>query len=263
MISTMRRPDTVRLVTWNCNGGFERGKYDRLLALNPDIAVISEACDEARLLRAKCDAHSSYAWIGRFPYKGLAVIGFGPYKIRAHMIEWDQRLEWILPTHVRGPADFNLIGVWSMNRRATIDHVVAHAVVQPQQALDTYRALLAARPTVFAGDFNHHPVFDRPDKTERRFDSMLDAFRRNGLVSAYHAVRAVDHGCETEETHWWRRSQDTSFHIDYAFVPDAWTPATSVEIGSFDQWCTRDTGSDHAPIVIDVDLATIEQGTAA
>ena len=47
-------------------------KIDALMALRPDLAVISEAAEPGRLLdRAPALAEASLVWVGRNPHKGV------------------------------------------------------------------------------------------------------------------------------------------------------------------------------------------------
>ena len=65
----------LRIVSWNCNMAL-RLKFDRLLSLRPDVAVIQECADPdgAKGWRPDCAA---YDWIGFNPDKGLGIFTFG------------------------------------------------------------------------------------------------------------------------------------------------------------------------------------------
>jgi exodeoxyribonuclease III len=65
----------MRLVAWNCNTALRR-KVDALLALRPDVAVISECAEPIRLrTRSAHDwLENEPVWVGDDPSKGLAVI---------------------------------------------------------------------------------------------------------------------------------------------------------------------------------------------
>ena len=72
----------MRIVAWNCNMALDR-KARGLLALKPDIAVISECAEPARLrARGAGWMESDPVWIGRNPHKGLAVFGFNGHAVR-------------------------------------------------------------------------------------------------------------------------------------------------------------------------------------
>ena len=95
-------------------------KFHMLEALEPDIAIVPEAATTARLMREGVDSFTSAAWIGRNDNKGLLALSFGDWKLRRLSAEWDQRLEWVMPLAVTGPAAFNLLAMWSQNTRAGI-----------------------------------------------------------------------------------------------------------------------------------------------
>src|SRR5580704_663116 len=71
----------MRLVAWNCNGGFHR-KSAALAALAPDVAVLAE-CADLDILRRKAQhfAPSGALWTGDNPQRGLAVFSFGGYRL--------------------------------------------------------------------------------------------------------------------------------------------------------------------------------------
>lgn len=248
-----------RLVTWNCAGGLAQ-KFDRLAALEPDVAVVSEACTEAALLRAGISAFSSMAWVGRYPHKGLAVLGFGSTRAKMLSREWDHRLQWVLPARVTGTVDFVLLGICDQSSQAKDLHRSETFDRAAGQLCESYSSFFAAGPVVVAGDFNNHPVFDT-NNPRRDFVTLVDRYRTLGLVSALHDGRSIEHGDPTEPpTHWWRWSQDRPFHIDYCFVPQSWAPATKqVTVGSYEQWGTTAPRSDHAPLVVDLLIDALGQ----
>ncbi len=243
-----RHQNAIRIVVWNCHAGFQ--KYQRLVdTFNPDVAVLPEICHEGRLRAAGHASFTDMGWVGRFPNRGLGVVTFGKTRSRVHERDWDQRLEWVLPCHVRTAASaFNLFGVWAMNGDASVDLADGRGANQGSQALDAYARLLD-EPTVIAGDFNNNVIWDKGRLRDWRTE--VDRYAERGLVSAYHKHFGEDHGCESRPTHWWRMSIDTSYHIDYCFVPDAWT-ITQVWVGSPGDWLRAGDGSDHAPMVVDV-----------
>jgi hypothetical protein len=87
----------MRLVSWNCGGAFHR-KWSHLAELKPDVAIVSECCQPDR---AKDLGFTSSAWVGRLHYKGLAVFGFGDWRVEQRPME--HQLEWVLPVDVSGP----------------------------------------------------------------------------------------------------------------------------------------------------------------
>jgi hypothetical protein len=81
------------------------------------------------------------------------------------------------------------------------------------------------------------------------------------LVSAYHAWTGLGHGDPTEvPTHWWRWQEANGYHIDYCFLPRSWVDALrGVHVGSYAAWGSAAPRSDHAPLVVDLDLTSLRR----
>lgn len=244
-----KAPGAVRIVSWNVAAGFAK-KLPRLLELEPDVAIATEVSTEGRLRRAGADGFRTMDWVGRIQTRGLAVMGFGAWKTTMYDAMWDQRVEWTLPAKATGPgkATFDVIGVWAFNKRAHFDPSDFQQS-QGEQLPAVYPKLFV-RPTVVAGDFNNSVVWDKPGKP-RSWAAVVETMGAQGLVSAYHTFYKEEQGEETRPTHWWKRSAESTFHIDYCFVPDDWT-ITQVWVGDAQEWLRKSDGSDHAPLVVDV-----------
>ena len=192
-------------------------------------------------------------WVGAYEHKGLAVLTFGGYEI-ANLTPIEPILEWVMVLKIRGPVTFELIAVWAMNQRASNIAEFPHSNPQPAAALNTYWTD-ASGPTIIAGDFNHNVRWDKPGTPDKNHGKTLAAAKRAGLTSAYHHARDEEQGAETEPTLYWHgKSAGTkTYHIDYAFVPDAWLGRLRrVSVGTRAQWVTSGL-SDHAPLIIDID----------
>jgi len=108
---------------------------------------------------------------------------------------------------------------------------------------------------VVAGDFNNNVYWHKPG-WRMNHGIVVDKLARGGLVSAYHVAHGEEQGGETIPTLYWRdrRKDGPTYHIDYVFIPAAWTPRMrEVRVGTFEDWCGAGM-SDHAPIVVDVDV---------
>ncbi|MEO8425434.1 MAG: endonuclease/exonuclease/phosphatase family protein [Actinomycetota bacterium] len=253
---------TLRIVSWNCAGALHR-KWPHLLSLKPDIAIVPEACMPDRLgfhgssIQTPVDS----VWIGRLPYKGLGVFSFGDWRIQ-RLPSFEERLEWILPLTVTGDVNFTLVAVWAMNHRASTPVPVGLPRPQPIAAADVYGFDDEAERLMVMGDFNSAPQWDTPNK--RTFANLVNRYERSGLRSAYHASSGEPFGSESQPTHWWRdrKADGPTYHIDYAFLPESWLHASTIEIGGYERWVTE-AGSDHAPLIVDVDLARLHAGELA
>src|SRR5215470_6057468 len=110
----------MRLVAWNCNMALER-KAAALLALRPDIAVVSECARPERFLpRTELPGLSAEPiWIGQNPHKGLAVLAFNGYRLQL-AAPFHHTLRHVAPVHVSGPVEFLLLAVWAQNASAGV-----------------------------------------------------------------------------------------------------------------------------------------------
>jgi exodeoxyribonuclease-3 len=241
----------VRLVAWNCNMALER-KAEHLLALRPDIAVVSECAAPERWRKLPAWLEQPAVWIGENPNKGLAVFAFNGYATRL-ADQYDRNLRYIAPVHVSGPLDCNLLAVWAQNASGGITR--KHQLGPLRRALAKYRVFLSERPAIIAGDLNSNTIWDKPG-WRRNHTAKVAIMERLGLVSAYHRLRNEPHGGETEPTLYWRdrRKDGPTYHIDYSFRPISWiSRVRDLRLGSFEDWCGNGL-SDHVPIVADLDL---------
>ena len=221
-------------------------KWERLMSLQPDIAVIPECAHPDRIAqKLKAPLPASYIWTGDNPNKGLGVFAFGKYQVETSVEATAQKL--FLPARVCGPLSFNMLGVWAFNHRA---RGVEKPVSAPtRQAFSDLKSFIQERPTIVAGDFNHSVQWDRPG-WEGNFEAIATALADLGLVSAYHAHRGAAFGQEVEKTHFFRKGP-AEYHIDYCFLPKNWA-LTDVEVGIRGMWLDH---SDHAPLVTVCDVA--------
>ena len=243
----------MRLVAWNCNMALDR-KFAALRSLRPDVAVISECAEPARL-EAKLGLARrgvDLVWVGCNPHKGLAVMGFRGHRLSL-LPEHDPALEFIAPVRVDGPASLNLLAVWAQN--ASGGNTRKDQPGPLNLALARYRDYLSDGPAAVAGDFNNNVFWDKPGwamnhaGTVARLESI-------GLASAYHAVRGEAQGAERIPTHYWRdrRKDGPTYHIDYIFLPRDWmVRLREMRVGRFAKWCGSGL-SDHVPLVADVAL---------
>lgn len=241
----------MRLVAWNCNMVLHR-KYEALLSLRPDVAVISECAAPERLRRLSGGGwiESEPVWIGHRETKGLMVLAFNGY--RAHLSpDYWPNLRYIAPVYIEGAVGFNLLAVWAQNASSGVTR--KHQLGPLRRGLARYRSFLAEGATVVAGDFNNNAIWDRPG-WRMNHRASVDSFAKMGLVSAYHEIRRESHGEETKPTIYWRdRTRDgPTYHIDYMFLPAHWVgDVDEFSVGSFDGWCASGL-SDHVPLMMDV-----------
>lgn len=241
----------MRIVAWNCNMAFHN-KFEHLLALKPDIAVISECADRGIVSRkAPTFNPSSWAWIGDDPNKGLGVFTFGAFRGRISP-NYRKDFPFIAPIRIDGPTPLNLLAVWACHAKKNSYETQLGPL---GRAIGAYRPFLEETPVIVAGDFNDNVRWDKPNKINKH-STNVEKLSELGLQSAYHCSRGVVQGDEAEPTIYWRdrKLDGPRYHIDYCFIPNDWmTLIGNVTIGSFDDWVA--TGlSDHVPLVVDIQI---------
>jgi len=224
-------------------------KTGRLRALRPDLAVIPEcACPEVLFRRSLDLIPGDFVWGGTNPRKGLMVMAFGPWRLRADRSH-QPRSGTTLPLHVSGPASFRLLAVWGLPLWA---HRRRDPPPEPLgRAIERLAPFLSDAPAIVAGDFNRTLVGRR-----RNGSSVASVLARRlealGFVSGYHHDRGVGHGEETEPTFCRYRRLPDRHHADHLFVDRATAARVRrVEIGYAPRWIST---SDHMPLVLELEL---------
>jgi len=238
----------MRLVAWNCAGGLHGRKFEALLCLKPDIAVVSECARPETLKRKGCRLSACSAppiWTGADSNRGLAVFFFNGACGHMHRC-FKTGLLGILPVEIAAPRRFNLLAVWAPTglRKAERGPV--------NEALDFYRGFLDEEDAVLAGDFNNNVCWDKPGWQSNHEDT-VEVLESRGSVSAYHRKTGERQGKETGKTLRWRRNKAAGYHIDDIFIPRSWTEpdgAFDCRIEPFDGWAGAGL-SDHVPVVLD------------
>ncbi len=241
----------MRIVAWNCNMALHR-KLEALLALEPDVAVISECARRERLEERMggVGLDADMVWVGRNRDKGLAVLGFNGYTVTLDPA-YRESMRYIAPVQVRGPFAFNLLAVWAQNLSGGVTRKRQYGPVR--LALNRYRVFLSTGPVVAAGDFNNNVIWDRPGWLVNHAHT-VERLAAHGTVSASHATTSERDGEERSPTLYWRdrRKDGPTYHLDYVLVPRAWLRSgCQAQIGSFEHW-RADGLSDHVPVIVDV-----------
>lgn len=227
-------------------------KADALLALRPDIAVISECACPDTLAQRGADGwiETDPVWIGENRHKGLGVFAFNGYHLRRHE-PFLKTLRHIAPVHVSGPKAFNLLAVWAQNASGGITR--KHQLGPLRRALSAYDDFLDQRDAVIAGDLNSNAIWDKPGWRINHMAKVAMLEKRD-LLSAYHTIAGEAHGAETVPTHYWRdrRKDGPTYHIDYMFLPRHWfARVAEFHVGTFEAWCGNGL-SDHVPIALEI-----------
>jgi len=110
-----------------------------------------------------------------------------------------------------------------------------------------YESLLAESESVWAGDFNSNPIWNKP-KREGNHSALVSKFETYGITSVYHEFFGHTQGSEQPPTLYLHRHQDKPYHLDYCFASRAFMNVLKkVEVGTYDYWRQH---SDHSPLIV-------------
>ena len=226
----------MRIVTWNaCKGQFNR-KSGYLDHLHADVAVIQEIARPTESL-------ANVLWFGSNPNQGVAVITRPPYTLK-QVLQIDSVPHWVVPIEIEGPNSFLLFAVWTLGVKPN-PYVCAAST-----AIESYESWFAGRDVVMLGDFNSNAIWNKYYPVDLNHSAMVKRLDGLGIVSAYHQFRSELHGKETAHTFYLHWNESKRFHIDYCFLPKAWTSRLqSVDIGSYAAWRKS---SDHRPLLVEL-----------
>ncbi len=226
-------------------------KWDALMALRPDVAVISECADPETLAeKGIVTTLDTCEWMGKSRHKGLGVFTFNDYHLE-RFEPFAPYFRFCLPVHIKGPRAFNLLGAWAQN--ANEGNTRKNQLGHLSRAMSRYDAFLRDGPSFIAGDLNNNTFWDKLG-WRMNHNTMVAKAARMGLVSAYHEMRDEAHGGELEPTHYWRdrTKEGPTYHIDYIFgSQDVVASARSFEVGTFEDWVGNKL-SDHVPLVLEI-----------
>jgi exonuclease III len=232
------------IVSWNCNGAL-RTKLHALEALAADVVVIQECEDPAA---AKAEQYrswaSNYLWVGVNRNRGLGVFAKPGVKLAA--VDLDAvDLQTFLPCRIND--QILLLAVWT--RQA--DSPTFRYIGQLWKYLQRHREALRGSSTVILGDFNSNACWDKRHPTCNH-TYVVEVLASIGLESLYHHTRGEAQASEKVPTFYLHRKLDRDYHIDYAFVPERWLKASSLEVGNPTTWLAH---SDHMPLRIELPVA--------
>jgi exodeoxyribonuclease III len=117
-------------------------KFDAMLRLRPDIAVICECADLRRLqeLAVLPSICADAVWIGDNRNKGLGVFAFNGYSVQLAE-PFHTTLGHVAPVRVTGPVECNLLAIWAQNGSGGVSR--KHQLGPLRRALTKYRGFLS------------------------------------------------------------------------------------------------------------------------
>jgi hypothetical protein len=232
----------MKILTWNCCKGATVQKLALITPFRPSISILQECPRLDSQSQTTLWPGESRLWFGDNPRQGIAVIASPGYSISA--VPACEVPRFTIPVQVTGPANFLLLAVWS---KTDLNYRYVKAV---HHAVDCYRDLITAQPTVIVGDFNSNKIWDYKRPSDVNHSGLVRKLVALGLVSAYHHFHSEEQGAETRPTLHLLKKRQKAYHIDYCFIPESWAPhIKSVEVGAYDTWSPF---SDHCPMVVDI-----------
>jgi hypothetical protein len=224
---------SVRITSWNCQGGECRKRAARLNHLQADLIVLQE-CTIPDAQDHQC------IWIETpgSNKKGIGIVATGDWRVEAGPID-AAVTHSVFPVTVSGPTPFHLLAIWALPQ-PTYLRAILHG-------LDHYQEFVRPATAIIIGDFNS-PANDARSRTAHA--ALEDRLRAEfSLVNAWRSYAERTAQPTNKPTHYWRRKQENDFHIDYCFFPADWSSKLqSAEIGNYSDWVTE---SDHCPLTVE------------
>lgn len=236
----------MRLITWNCQGGF-RKKVDVILTLKPDILIVQECEHPDKIIfNDTTQRPNDFLWLGDNKNKGLGVFSYGNNKLRL-LDQYNSDIKIIIPVSVfGGQFIFTLFAIWANNPQDGDNRYIE----QVWKAIKHYDQLLNNGHTILSGDFNSNKIWDKKHR-EGNHSSVVNSLLDKNIHSIYHKYLNKEQGKEDHPTFFMNRNKNKPYHIDYCFASyDLFDRLKSIEIGTYENW--KDL-SDHTPLIINFD----------
>lgn len=231
-------PQTLKIVTWNCNGKF-REKYREIVQLNADIYIIQE-CENP--VFTNNDNYKAWAqhhlWVGENKNKGLGV--FFREDLQVKPLEWDSAgLKYFIPFCI--DKEIVVIATWCHHA----DSPTFGYIGQLWKYLQLHKGKIIKG--IIAGDLNSNAIWDKWDRWWNHSDVTRE-LRDIGIVSTYHHIRNEVPGKESVPTFYLQKNLLKPYHIDYIFANESILSASdsTIEIGETVRWIKI---SDHMPVM--------------
>ena len=235
----------MKLLSWNCQMAY-RKKQHLIEEFQPDIAIIQE-CEHTD----KIESEKIYQklWVGDNEHKGVGIFSYNP-AISMELIPFpEQNNRWFIPVKLSN--GMSIMAVWAMYHRGNevIDNI------QPSyRTINAHQALIGEMDCIL-GDFNDNVIWDKKSKkafNNSNFAELLALLNSLGFNSVYHELYAEAPGEETRPTHIWRKSYETTYHIDYVFLRNTlFDRVQKYELLDQESWIKV---SDHFPMLIELAL---------
>lgn len=241
----------MRILTWNCNGGF-RNKVQAVSSFDCDLYIIQECEDPQRVSKsteAYRDFTENHIWIGANKNKGLGVFVKKSSVITRTGINLDfgeHQLKWFLPFSFEDR--MTLIAVWAHRGDTGEFRYIGQFYKMLCNNADDIKG------KVFIGDLNSNKIWDYK-RSEGDHSTCVKILESHSIYSVYHRLKSEEQGMEKQPTFLLQKNKSKSYHIDYIFAPLEYIDKTvQFEILDFDSWVKY---SDHVPIIWEINWTEV------
>lgn len=231
----------MKVVSWNCNGGF-RNKYNVLFEAYPDADLyIVQECENPDFYNSK-------------PFKELFVKGFHvgmpDYFMKGIGVFSPKGLH-LRRTKCMFSTSLMMMGYapFVVNNNVKILAVWPHGKYV-EEMIDFFNANeeLITDDLLIIGDTNSATEFNSQHPKKKNHTVMVEWLAQHGLVDAYNHHTNEAEGEETVPTFYLQRKKEKPYHLDRAFV--APSKLMRFEVAEdHDYWLQY---SDHIPVMIEI-----------
>lgn len=222
-----------------------RKKYERVMSLKPDLLVLQECEQEAKLQEHLSSVeYNQLIWYGKNPHKGVAVLSCNHVEIELSD-KHNEDIEYVLPLKLSiHNREINLFAIWAMPHQESR----ARSYVGQVWTAIHYYAELLQEDSILIGDFNSNAIWDHKRKVGNH-TQVMNFLHERDIYSVYHQVTGIPHGQEDHPTLYLTKNIEKPYHMDYCCASQGLiSRRTSIEIGGYQDWIKL---SDHMPLIID------------
>lgn len=237
----------MKIIEWNCQGAF-RKKHDRILAMRPDIVVVSECESKEKLKFGELTPKpKDFYWYGESANKGIGIFSYSEYKIEL-LPCFNPKYRYVIPLNIKGKdKSFFLFAIWAMDNK---ENSTTSYIGQVWLAINYYKSLFSS-PCVLTGDFNSNKIWDKKERVGDHSD-MVEFLAKDEILSLYHLQHSIEQGEESEATFHLHRNLKKPYHIDYFFASKTIIEnGFNLSIGHPKDWLDL---SDHVPLILECNL---------
>lgn len=263
----------MKIVSWNCQYGFDGEKPETIKKFDADILVIPECREQD--MEGSGFGTTNRDWYGDHKEtQGLPEniraerdLGIGVFWKEgitiARLPEWENTLSkdtnfrYLIPYKVAGKfAPFTLIAVWTKNKLDMTDSL--DYVQKAHAAIDHYTdiGLLNGR-VILIGDFNSNKIWDDYYRKDKNHSALVEKLEKLGIKDCSNS------GGENDRStyYYYYRGEERRVVDDYCFASAQIANSAKFSVPSAEEWKPNESGqkrrrglSDHCPLTVDFNL---------